>query len=840
MNKRSKQILSLLLACLILLSITACKKTPPPVEVQQPEPSPGSVDVVAPPPPIKTKPEEPEPAEGELISVSSLASSLKEKYANSETAEYQESLWAVPANQEFYVDLEFDILNDTEYETSDQVFCVYTDAELTKLVSTTNEIITHEKDPSVPEGHNRFYIRPNRYPPGRVYGSYDDLVTGAEIKLGGRYDTYLHETGPGETWGYIKHFYLALKVDVKTSETLEKPQVTIFTIENQLEAPKSKFYVTEEGYAAFTWEPVAGADYYLIVKIDDEDPLDSVLWPIDKVTGTNWVYPEDPTAYTMNWEFRAFNMVNGSEDDMVEADPDEERRPPEYKNFTVIAVNSETHSPVGTIHRGEDITSRLPYNVAFYTNWREAEKTGGSSHYYPSIGRLPVKRAITMANGATVYRAMIYDFDSAEVRIDRYVTYDEGPNGEMINIEHVDATNLYITFVIEGTCFTDYLVVEEIDLDTWEKELAKKRRQQEDSIARGGGVSGVSLESRSEASDSPSLSDAPAEILDMSDVHVFANSALSEYLALNMLACNEFIDLTEFPESADWEYLYDAFFEALYQNPLILYVEGAGCVPGTNLMVVQYNESRRTIIQKQKGIRKAIPDIIAQIITPGMSDLEKSYAINQYLVDTAEYDFEALENAEKNDFQSVDAEFNDSFTAYGILINKVGVCAGYAAAYKLLADEAGLEAIVVTGFLEGILPHAWNRVNINGQWYTVDATNNDNEFIYNAILHLPDKVASRVLVEDSMYALDAFLDRYKSSGDNSEYYRFNGLYYDRSKISAELTRMIRKNGSATLRTDYEISDEAFYEIAAEVSEQLEIDELYGFYWLGVIWISTVV
>ena len=47
-------------------------------------------------------------------------------------------------------------------------------------------------------------------------------------------------------------------------------------------------------------------------------------------------------------------------------------------------------------------------------------------------------------------------------------------------------------------------------------------------------------------------------------------------------------------------------------------------------------------------------------------------AINQYLCDTAEYDMDALENAEENDFAGVDAKFNDSFTPYGVLLNKTG------------------------------------------------------------------------------------------------------------------------------------------------------------------------
>ena len=88
-----------------------------------------------------------------------------------------------------------------------------------------------------------------------------------------------------------------------------------------------------------------------------------------------------------------------------------------------------------------------------------------------------------------------------------------------------------------------------------------------------------------------------------------------------------------------------------------------------------------------------------------------------------------------------------------ILLNGLGVCASYSGAFKLLAEAAGLECIVVTGNLEGDLPHAWNKVKVDGEWQIGDSTNNDNELIFNALMNLPDRAAQKVLV----YVLDQFL-----------------------------------------------------------------------------------
>ena len=221
-----------------------------------------------------------------------------------------------------------------------------------------------------------------------------------------------------------------------------------------------------------------------------------------------------------------------------------------------------------------------------------------------------------------------------------------------------------------------------------------------------------------------------------------------------------------------------------------------------------------------------------------MTELEKELAINQYLCDTAEYDMDALENAEEKEFADVDAEFNDSFTPYGVLLNKKGVCSSYAGAFKLLADEAGLESIVVTGYLEGDLPHAWNKVKIDGQWQIVDSTNNDNELIFNALFNLPDDAAKKVLVEDARYVLDDRLSDYEASTDEKEYYHIEKKFYEKNEIASPVIEALKAEGSAVFRTDYNLNDEEFMEIAKQVITQYESDKLSGSYWMGVIYLTN--
>ena len=242
--------------------------------------------------------------------------------------------------------------------------------------------------------------------------------------------------------------------------------------------------------------------------------------------------------------------------------------------------------------------------------------------------------------------------------------------------------------------------------------------------------------------------------------------------------------------------------------------------------------------EKQKEILQILPEITASIITEDMTDLEKEIAINQYLCDHIVYDEDALVNAEENNFLYVDDEFLDSFTAYGALVNGKCVCAGYAAAFKLLAEEAGLNAVVVTGILEGGLSHAWNKVMIDGEWQILDVTNNDNEYLFNALLNLPDYAGDRVLVEDRDYVIDTALKKYDSTQEKNEYYRINERYFPYEEVTDQLAAELKENGKTVLRTEYDLNDDMFYTIADGIFEQLGEDiDLYGFYWMGVIYLS---
>ena len=108
--------------------------------------------------------------------------------------------------------------------------------------------------------------------------------------------------------------------------------------------------------------------------------------------------------------------------------------------------------------------------------------------------------------------------------------------------------------------------------------------------------------------------------------------------------------------------------------------------------------------------------IISKIVSPTMSDYEKVLTIHDYIINTTTYDYDRLNNGTIPD---------SSYTAAGVLMNKIGVCEGYSEATKLLLNLIGIECEIVTGTASNNVAHAWNIIKLDEEWYMLDTTYDD-------------------------------------------------------------------------------------------------------------------
>lgn len=98
----------------------------------------------------------------------------------------------------------------------------------------------------------------------------------------------------------------------------------------------------------------------------------------------------------------------------------------------------------------------------------------------------------------------------------------------------------------------------------------------------------------------------------------------------------------------------------------------------------------------------------------GKDTVEKIRIVQNYLIDTVDYDSNAGDNI---------------YNVYGTLINKRSVCEGYARSFKYIMDELEIPCIIACGIGKNTVgeaeSHAWNYVQVNGEWYAIDVTWND-------------------------------------------------------------------------------------------------------------------
>ena len=127
-------------------------------------------------------------------------------------------------------------------------------------------------------------------------------------------------------------------------------------------------------------------------------------------------------------------------------------------------------------------------------------------------------------------------------------------------------------------------------------------------------------------------------------------------------------------------------------------------------------DQSKTPTDREVALYNKVVEIISSQIQSGMSDYEKEQAIHDYLVLNCAYDTSfRVENS------TVESDVNK---LYGILMNQKSVCNGYAEAMYILLNACDVECKIIVGTADG-MPHAWNIVKLDGEWYQVDTTWDD-------------------------------------------------------------------------------------------------------------------
>ena len=786
---------------------------------------------------------------------------VKEKYAADETVDYADPMYNLEKNHVFT----FENLPQKYFEQDEQdCFAVYYDSNLTKSVNVTIEEDYENKSVT---------IKPN-------------LTFCIDGENGGS----LANDG---TWGSRSKFWLVRNVDLTTGEMLEKPIITVFTTREEMNTPTVQQSVGEDGWYKLTWSEVEGADYYEVYKYWDAG--DGGAFSEVTTEGTTVSYKEFKTE--AEHEQNYIEKYKDTEIDVTKKYTMNSMLQKDDIFFVVAKTKDGKHSGLSNFCEVKDIANQIPYDVSwdFQTEYEgdhatvlpayvDMEMKDGSIgefliEYHGAnvtllsdgrislqckIKNLPIEMRYMYFKGMD-YDAFLKDAENVTKREDELATKSvtaeknidvpylpdndyqspaseettdntpterPGAQGEEVTAE--PGTQGQEPTAAPGTEGEEPQTGEGNQTEEPETEVedpAEESNQEE------GNEEGSEQEAEAEEQDTDNSQNyGELNISEELEKSVYATSAMSEWIAINMLDHQEQIYLGDFPESSDSEKVFDAIWEANAQNPLIGVLDEVSYDYETNGLEVTYQMSKEDVDKMQEASLSKAKEIVKEIIKDGMSDYEKEEAINEYLCSNGSYNEDIIQYI--NDDGTLDEEASEnyihSFTPYGILVENVGVCESYSEAFLLLAKEAGLEAVIATGTLDGVA-HEWNRIKLDGQWYSMDVTNNDSDILPNIYFNLPDELAATMLKQDKEAFIDENVSNYVSNDMNNEYYTKHEMATEDSSVAIEkLSEKLRSESSAQFRLTGDLGEGDIEEIAQAVCDTAQISSAGYYYCAGVL------
>lgn len=157
----------------------------------------------------------------------------------------------------------------------------------------------------------------------------------------------------------------------------------------------------------------------------------------------------------------------------------------------------------------------------------------------------------------------------------------------------------------------------------------------------------------------------------------------------------------------------------------------------------------------------------AQQIAADAEQLESDYDKIKYFHDTI------INNC------SYDMEAKNAHTAYGVLVEGVAVCEGYAKAFSLLCELSGIPSLPIEGTAidtDGVSQsHMWNMVMCDGIWYNIDVTWDDPEAEDNTLRYDYFLISDENFSSSHQAKQNKYMTFPTADDSNGDYYSRNGL-----------------------------------------------------------------
>lgn len=246
-----------------------------------------------------------------------------------------------------------------------------------------------------------------------------------------------------------------------------------------------------------------------------------------------------------------------------------------------------------------------------------------------------------------------------------------------------------------------------------------------------------------------------------------------------------------------------------------------------------YTYTDQEVEEIQQAMQNACQEV-RSLIPEGADTYEKVRTVYAYLIDHAEY-----------------ASSEDDQNIAGIFWKGQAVCAGYARAVQYLLEQLDIPCIYVEGDTrdsdEG---HAWDIVQIEGQYYYVDATNGDQpQFLEGDAVQFAEH---KTIIYDYLCPFPQEYELVYTASDefpvpectatDKNFYMLNGACFDSYDYQSlyEFCCMRLDNGAAVVRFKFR-NQEDFDEVYQQwiQSDGDEYIQDVARYYMGLYGLSTV-
>lgn len=194
------------------------------------------------------------------------------------------------------------------------------------------------------------------------------------------------------------------------------------------------------------------------------------------------------------------------------------------------------------------------------------------------------------------------------------------------------------------------------------------------------------------------------------------NSVAEAQAARDEAAMKHAKTITVYTSTLSFYTIYDIFSEMMRSSVLnygtanihSVYVRGGS---GKYTITYDYLSSVEEEVHTEAVVAALVP-----YFNTG-STYDKVLQVHDFICSDVNYSYETAAGIAGFDYRS----------AYDALESKLTVCSGYALLFQKCMDQMGIPSYIAAGKVNGV-EHAWNLVNVDGQWYHIDCTNDDQSY----------------------------------------------------------------------------------------------------------------